>query len=81
MQFIIIFSPEYLLGGERGNFLTRVSFWGGTGEFLWILLPEYLFGGERGGKIKNLLFYISFYFGNFQPNAAKFPTIMPWGIT
>ena len=36
-EFLWIFSPEYPLGGERGNFVTRVSFQGGTGENLFYI--------------------------------------------
>ena len=50
-------------------FLTRVSFRGRTGEFLWIFSPEYPLEGERGnfltrvsfqGGMGENFFYISF---------------------
>ena len=71
------------------NFLTRVSLGEGTGEFSHqSILPggnggisldsltRVSFGGRTGEGIKDL--YILFYllFGNFQPNAAKFPTMI-----
>ena len=40
----MIFSPEYPLGGERGNFLTRVSFQGRTGD---ISIFDLLFNEAR----------------------------------
>ncbi len=67
-QFISSHQSTFL-GENRGvsfDFLTRVSFVGGTGEFshqsilpggtgefLWILSPEYL-SGENGGRNPNL---------------------------
>ena len=43
-EFLLIFSPEYPLGGERGNFLIRVSFQGRTGD---ISISDFLFNGAR----------------------------------
>ena len=43
-EVLLIFSPEYPLGGERGNFLTRVSFQGETGDISFF---SFLFYGTR----------------------------------
>ena len=52
------FSPEYLPGGNGGgslDFLTRVSFGGGTGKFS----HQSIFLGEKGGIIYFFIFSFS----------------------